>query len=72
MKEISLNDTVYNLVKQYPEIREIIISLGFETIAQRQDAEYRRPNHDHREGSQTQRRAGGGIRRNARKKTASA
>lgn len=32
MKEISLNDTVYNLVKQYPEIRELIISLGFEPL----------------------------------------
>ena len=32
MKEISLNDTVYNLVKQYPEIREPIISLGFEPL----------------------------------------
>lgn len=32
MKEISLNDTVYNLVKQYPEIREVIISLGFEPL----------------------------------------
>jgi hypothetical protein len=29
MKEISLNDTVYNLVKHYPEIREVIISLFF-------------------------------------------
>jgi len=27
-----LNDTVYNLVKQYPEIRELIISLGFEPL----------------------------------------
>jgi len=32
MKEISLNDTVYNLVKQYPEIREVIIGLGFEPL----------------------------------------
>lgn len=29
MKEISLKDTVYETVTKYPEVREVIISLGF-------------------------------------------
>lgn len=29
VKEISLNDTVYDTVTKYPEIREIIAGLGF-------------------------------------------
>lgn len=29
MKEISLKDTVYETVTKYPEVREVIVSLGF-------------------------------------------
>lgn len=29
MKEISLKDTVFETVSKFPEIREVIISLGF-------------------------------------------
>ena len=29
MKEISLKDTVFEAVSKFPEIREVIISLGF-------------------------------------------
>lgn len=29
MKEISLQDTVYDIIKKHPEVREILIGLGF-------------------------------------------
>lgn len=29
MKEISLQDTVYDVIKKYPEVREALIGLGF-------------------------------------------
>lgn len=29
MKVISLEDTVYDVIKKYPQIREILIGLGF-------------------------------------------
>lgn len=32
-KIISLNDSIYNLIKTYPEIKEIMLKLGFENIA---------------------------------------
>lgn len=32
MKEISLKDTVFETVSKFPEIREVIISLGFASL----------------------------------------
>lgn len=29
MKEVSLKDTVYDLIKKNPEVRELLINLGF-------------------------------------------
>lgn len=29
MKEISLNDTVFDTVTKHPEVRDVIVSLGF-------------------------------------------
>lgn len=32
MKKISLNTSIYNLVKEYPEIVEILFTIGFQEI----------------------------------------
>lgn len=32
MKEISLNDTVYDTIRKYPEVRDVIIGLGFSPL----------------------------------------
>lgn len=32
MKEFSLDDKIYDLVTQYPEIKAVLISLGFDQI----------------------------------------
>ncbi|AQS53938.1 hypothetical protein BW727_101571 [Jeotgalibaca dankookensis] len=32
MKEISLNDTVYDTVSKHPEVREVIVGLGFSPL----------------------------------------
>jgi len=32
MKEIKLSDSVYEICKKYPEVKEILSSLGFEHI----------------------------------------
>ncbi len=33
MKKIHLDTSIYDLTKEYPEIKEIMIELGFKTIA---------------------------------------
>jgi hypothetical protein len=33
MRKISLNTPIYKLVKEYPEIKDIMLALGFESIA---------------------------------------
>jgi len=33
MKNIHLDTSIYDLIEDYPEIKEIIIELGFKTIA---------------------------------------